>query len=113
MTSGDVPFRDEGPTTQSGHRGGPAVTAAAEGSGTRITVFQGEQRSGGFAIRVERITRGGDELRVHARFTEPGPGSIVTMALTSPAHTVLADAAAATVVLLDQSGAERARAARR
>lgn len=113
MTSGDVLFRDEGASTQSGHRGGPAVTAAVEGSGTRITAFQGEQRSGGFAIRVERVARSGDELRVHARFTEPGPGAIVTMALTSPAHTVVADAAAATVILLDQSGTERARAARR
>lgn len=111
-SSGDVPFRDEGASTQSGHRDGPAVTAAAEGSGTRITAFQGEQRSGGFAIRVERVTRSGDELRVHARFTEPGPGAIVTMALTSPAHAVAVDIAVATVILLDQDGTERARVRR-
>lgn len=83
---------------------------ATSGRGLRITVYQGEQRSGGYAIRIERITRLADELRVHAAFSEPDKDALVTMALTSPAHTVSVDETAAVVVLYDTNGAERARA---
>src|SRR5687767_9800865 len=31
-----------------------------------VAVFQGEQRSGGYSIHVERIERSGDQLIVHA-----------------------------------------------
>lgn len=103
-------FRDEGATGQSGHDGGPAITAVRAGAGLRITAYQGEQSSGGYTIRIERITRAGTELRVQARFTEPAPGSFNTMALTSPAHTVVVDETADLVVLYDASGVERARA---
>ena len=78
-----------------------------------VAVFQGEQRSGGFSIRIERIERSGDQLVVHATFTEPAPGSMNTMALTSPVHVVSIAAADAKdvklAVLLDSTGAERAR----
>ncbi len=105
----DVPFRDEGATTSSAHEGAAAIDAVHVGSGLRITAYQGSQRSGGHAIRVERITRAGDELRVHSRFVTPSPDAIVTMALTSPAHTVSVGEAASVVVLLDIDGVERAR----
>ena len=109
-----VPFADAGATSQSGRRDdGPGIEAVRAGSGLRITAHMGEQRSGGYAIRIERITRAGNELRVVARFTGPSPDAMVTMALTSPAHTVTVDEIADVVVLFDTAGTERARAATR
>lgn len=105
----DVRFRDEGTTPRSGGDS-VAIDGVRAGAGLRITAYQGEQSSGGYTIRIERITRAGTELRVHARFTEPAPGSFNTMALTSPAHTVAVDETADVVVLYDSTGAERARA---
>ena len=90
--------------------GAARVIQHDDSGGLRITAFQGTQRSGGYAIRIERITRLGDELRVHAAFIAPAKDALVTMALTSPAHTVSIDETAAVVVLYDTSGAERARA---
>ena len=79
-----------------------------------VAAFQGEQRSGGYSIQIERIERSGDELVVHAKFVEPAPGSMNTMALTSPVHVVSIAASDAAglkaAVLLDSTGAERARA---
>jgi len=78
-----------------------------------VAVFQGEQRTGGYGVHITSIERRGDQLVVTATFTEPKQDSIVTQALTSPAHIVsIAEADAKDVkvaVLLDQSGAERAR----
>lgn len=83
------------------------------GDRVAVAAFQGQQRSGGFAIRVERIERDGDRLIVRAKFIEPGPNDIVTMALTSPVHVVSISAGDAkdlrNAVLLDQTGTERAR----
>jgi len=79
-----------------------------------VAAFQGEQSSGGYSIHIERIERSGDQLLVHAKFSEPAPGSMNTMALTSPVHIVSIAAADAKdlkdAVLLDQTGTERARA---
>jgi len=78
-----------------------------------VAAFQGQQTSGGFSIQIERIERSGDQLLVHAKFSEPKPGSMNTMALTSPVHVVSIAASDAAglkdAVLLDQTGAERAR----
>lgn len=78
-----------------------------------VAAFQGEQSSGGYSIRIERIERNGDQLVVHAKFTEPAPGSMNTMALTSPVHIVSIAAADAKdlkeAVLFDAGGTERAR----
>ena len=79
-----------------------------------VAAFQGQQTSGGFSIHIERIERSGDQLVVHATFSEPAPGSMNTMALTSPVHVVSITAADGKdlkdAVLLDETGAERARA---
>jgi hypothetical protein len=110
VTERPVAFADGGATTQSGrHVDGPSIEAVRVGSGLRITAHMGEQRSGGYAIRIERITRAGNELRVHAKLTSPGPDAMVTMALTSPAHTVTVDEIADVVVLFDTAGSELAR----
>jgi len=78
-----------------------------------VAAFQGQQRTGGYGIRVTAIERRGDQLVVSATFIEPKPGSIVTQALTSPAHVVSIAAADAkglrAAVLLDESAVERAR----
>lgn len=79
-----------------------------------VAAFQGEQSSGGYSIHIERIERNGDQLVVHAKFSEPAPGSMNTMALTSPVHVVAIAASDAAglkdAVLLDSTGAERAKA---
>lgn len=79
-----------------------------------VAAFQGEQVSGGYSIQIERIERSGDQLVVHAKFGEPAPGSMNTMALTSPVHVVAIAAADAMglkdAVLLDGTGVERAKA---
>lgn len=106
----ELAFRDEGATMRSAHDGPAAIEARRSGTGLRITAYQGTQRSGGYAIRIERITRLGDELHVHASFSMPAKDALVTMALTSPAHTVSLDEIAAVVVLYDTQGGERARA---
>ncbi len=78
-----------------------------------VAALQGEQRTGGYSIHITRIERTGDRLDVHATFTEPAKDAMVTQVLTSPAHVVsIASADASGVreaVLLDESGAERAR----
>ena len=109
-----VAFADAGTTTQGPRRVEDAgVEAVRAGNGLRITAYQGEQRSGGYAVRIERITRVGNELRVHARFIEPAPDSMNTMSLTYPSHTVSVDEVADVIVLLDATGTERARTAAR
>jgi hypothetical protein len=90
--------------------GGASVPAGR----AAVAAFQGEQVSGGYSIQIERIERSGDQLVVHAKFGEPAPGSMNTMALTSPVHVVSIAASEAAglkaAVLLDSTGAERARA---
>ena len=90
----------------------PAITPPDAGL-VLLAAFQGEQRTGGFSIRITSIDRDGDMLIVRASFTEPAPSAIVTEVLTSPAHVVSiasADAAGVkTALLLDTGGTERAR----
>jgi hypothetical protein len=90
-----------------------ANVATAPSSGVLIGVFQGEQRTGGHGVQIAKIERIGDELVVTATFTLPPAGGFVTQVITSPAHLVSITtgdlAGAKTAVLLDASGAERAR----
>ena len=121
-----IPFTDHGSTQQSAY-GGPARIAvatdpAATGLGVLasradgrlyIAAFAGSQRTGGYEIRVVRVDRAGETLTVRAMFSSPAPGALTIQVLTSPAHLVSIDrqsaVAARDVVLVDQSGAERAR----
>ena len=125
-----VPFNEVGTTGQARHdTGATLVVGASDASRAIITrllanvtmpadrvlvaAFQGQQRTGGYAIRVTAIERRGDQLVVTATFTQPKPDDIVTQALTSPAHIVSITAADATglreAVLIDSSGAQRAK----
>jgi hypothetical protein len=122
-----TPFTDHGQTQQSRHDGGPAIVVATDPAGTGlgelatsadparlyIGVFQGEQRTGGYAVRVERVERDRARVVVRATFAAPPPGALTIQVLTSPARLISIDRQSASgvseVVLLDQSGAERAR----
>ena len=123
-----VPFTDHGATQQSGNDDGARLTVATApnpsglgglaptGSGGRlyIGVFAGAQRTGGYGVQVDRVERTADTLFIHATFIAPGSSAITTQVLTSPAQLVSIDGHSAsglrTAVLIDQSGAERARA---
>jgi hypothetical protein len=126
-----VPFDDIASAATSRHEGGPElIVGASDGARARIAslrpgltlpdgvglvaVFQGQQPTGGFAIRVTRIERDGDRLVVRAIFARPLPNAIVTQAFTSPVHIVSIATSAISgmrqAVLLDDTGAERARA---
>lgn len=78
-----------------------------------VAAFQGEQRTGGFSIRITKIERSGDELIVRVAVTRPAADAMVTQVITSPAHAVSvlrSDIAGARVaVLIDANGAEMAR----
>lgn len=79
----------------------------------RLTVRLGERPTGGYGIRVRRITRDGPTLTIRCEISEPREGAIVTQALTYPAQTVSVDEGLVrgvrVAVLVDQRGAERAR----
>jgi len=125
-----VAFTEVGATGQASHDSGATVVVGSSDASraiiTRllanvtvpadrvvIAAFQGQQRTGGYSIHITAIERRGDQLVVHATFTEPKPDAMVTQALTSPAHVVsIAATDAAGVrqaILVDGAGAERAR----
>ena len=122
----NIPFTDHGSTQQSGYEGGPRIVAAGDlgltglgGLATKdatrlfLAAFAGSQRTGGYDIRVARIDRAGTTITVRATFVTPAPGALTIQVLTSPAQLVSIErnsaASARDVVLVDQSGAERAR----
>ena len=121
-----IPFTDHGSTQQSEYEGGARIVVATDPHGTGlgqlasrdatrlyIAVFAGAQRTGGYDIRVVRIDRSGDTVKVSAMFSAPAPGALTIQVLTSPARLVSierkAAAGARDVVLVDESAAERAR----
>lgn len=87
--------------------------AAATQGRVLVAAFEGGQRTGGYAIRIDSIERTADRLTIHATFTAPPAGGIVIQVLTSPVHVVsIAQADAAGLreaVLLDSAGTERSR----
>lgn len=106
----DVAFREE--------LGTPPGVAPLEyelprGGRVRLTVRLGERPTGGYAIRVRRISRDGPTLTLRCEISEPRADAIVTQVLTHPAHTVSVDEGLVRGIrvarLVDQHGAERAR----
>lgn len=123
-----LPFANHGAIQQSAYEGGPKIAAAIDpavaGLGELVSrddgrlyiaVFAGSQRTGGYAIRVASVDRAGETLTVRAVFSAPASDALTIQVLTSPAHLVSIDrksaAGARDIVLVDQSGAERARGA--
>jgi hypothetical protein len=128
----DVAFEDHGTVSQSGiEQSTPAIAVAVDSQAKAelealarpgrpvpddriaIAVFQGEQRTGGYSVKVERITlRTATTLEITAVFSEPPSDAIVIQVLTSPAHIVSVARADVSgvdrVVLVDASGKQRA-----
>ena len=112
MTGGqDVVFTDEGSTQQSGYEGRePKVGIRRDSGRFLVTAYQGQKSTGGYSIRIEKVTIGGTILRVRARLSEPAQGAFVSQALTSPAHMIGIPFGADLVILFDQDDKELARA---
>ena len=55
---------------------------------TLLAVFAGEKRSGGYTVRVERVTRTDQAVIVHVAETAPGPGDITIALITYPYQVV-------------------------
>jgi hypothetical protein len=53
-----------------------------------ILVLQGLKSTGGFSITVQRLSRENHQVTVWGQFVEPGPGTWVTGAFTSPYHLI-------------------------
>ncbi len=71
----------------------------------------GERRTGGYEIRITRLTLSGSTLTVRARITEPAKNAIVTQAFTYPVDAVVVaeerlprDWQSLKVVLVDEKG---------
>lgn len=64
----------------------PAVDFERDGV---IAVFMGERATGGHVIRVDRVARRGEEMRVDVVLQTPGPECMATQALTQPYQMVL------------------------
>ena len=106
----EIPFEVESETTPGD---APLQYELPRDGRVRLTVRAGERRTGGHGIAVTNVRRDGTKLIVRCAFQTPAPGAIVTQVLTMPAQTVSIDERAArgarTAVLIDESGAERAR----
>ena len=53
-----------------------------------VAATMGQRATGGYAIRIEEITRVGDDLRVVVLETSPGPTCLTTQAFSAPATAV-------------------------
>lgn len=128
----DVAFEEHGSASQSGiEQERPAIAVAVDAQAktelaalvttdsavpdgrVAIVVFQGQQRTGGYSVKVESITRRtATTLEVRAVFSAPAADAIVTQVLTSPAHIVSVARADVTgvdrVVLVDSAGKQQA-----
>ena len=105
-----IPLPSQKATGQSGYKGTePKIELVQNGDRWTLTVYQGQQNTGGFSIAIERLTSHGTSLDVNARFTVPGRDSIVTDAITSPSASVDLSFAPDAIVLFDQNDRERAR----
>ncbi|HIH44039.1 MAG TPA: protease complex subunit PrcB family protein [Candidatus Methanoperedenaceae archaeon] len=63
----------------------PARSQFNEGETLNLVVFRGVFSTGGFSISIDRVERTGGTFTVYANYTDPGRGTIVTEAFTSPA----------------------------
>jgi len=63
------------------------VTADSSASWA-ITAAMGEQRTGGYSIRIDRLTLGGTVLTVTVSTTAPAPGAVTIQVITYPSDTV-------------------------
>jgi hypothetical protein len=83
-----IPFERARPEERAEVRAGRSATAGVrlerEGDRFGLLVTLGEQRTGGYAIKVQRIVLSRATLEVHVGVTRPGKGDMVTQAFTYP-----------------------------
>jgi protease stability complex PrcB-like protein len=103
------PFTDDSATQTSGYEGTePKIEIEKRGGRWFVTIYQGQQPSGGYGIRVEKAVGVGTSVRLRARFTTPGANESVPAVLTSPAHTISSAYGADAFYLYDQDDRKRA-----
>ena len=78
----------------------PAVDFATE---RVVTAAMGTQPTGGYSINVPSVQGDGQGIYVVVRETSPGPGCIVTQALTAPAVAVTVPADERPVLFVEES----------
>jgi hypothetical protein len=66
----------------------PAAPPVDFSKNSLVAVYMGEQRTGGYSVRVTSAQLIDSTLVVTVQETRPSPGSMVTMALTQPFHVV-------------------------
>ncbi len=71
-----------------------------------IAATMGQKPTGGYAIRIEEVSRTGEDLRVVVVETSPGAGCITTQALTAPATAVTVARPVGDVEFVEESEAE-------
>lgn len=63
--------------------------AAANAKGTiDFTLSWGEKKTGGYSVKITKVSQSGKELRISYLLTSPGPDAMVTQAITYPKDTV-------------------------
>ncbi|MFZ5596934.1 MAG: stalk domain-containing protein [Bacillota bacterium] len=67
---------------------GDGVAWELSGDRSEITLSWGEKSTGGYSIKVESIELKGETLMVYYTLHSPGPGDMVTQAVTYPRDTV-------------------------
>ena len=67
----------------------PALPAVDFSRDMVVAVFMGGYGSGCYSIGVQSVVKQDAKLQVNVLRTEPGPGAICTMAITSPFHMVM------------------------
>lgn len=56
-----------------------------------LAIFAGQQPSGGYSIKIEKIKLIDETLKIYFSYREPGPSENVTLAITQPYHIVRAE----------------------
>jgi hypothetical protein len=59
-------------------------TAFSPDEGLNIVVFRGVFSTGGHGISIDKVLLDGSTFLVHATYSDPGPGMMVTQAITQP-----------------------------
>ena len=62
----------------------PALPQVNYENETVLTLFMGSRATGGYDIRLDRLSRQGNEYFADVTLTEPAEGAMLTQALTSP-----------------------------
>jgi hypothetical protein len=102
-------FVDEGATQDSGYDGlEPKIEMEKRGDRWFVTVYQGRQQSGGYAIQVVHAIHVGTGMRLRARFMTPAVGTVLPTVKTSPSHTISLGFGADGITLYDQDDRRRA-----